>query len=94
MLDGPVAVLLNLHFPLIGFCRPPRSSNLGPLQFVDCDRLAAVFAAIGVYEVQSRTVLESLLSKLELQQLAPVEIREAHYWKAARLGDVIFNYWD
>ncbi len=91
---GPIAVLLNSHFPVVGFAVPPRKGDTGPLEFLDCDGIADIFRGSGEYEVLGRTELERTVSPKDLEQLAPGEIKQAGYWRPARVGDVIFNFWD
>lgn len=94
--DGPVAVFLNRHFPVIGFAVPPGAGDVSPLplRFVDCKLLAQEFRATGGYEVLSREELERSLDPNHLQQLLPAEIEQAKYWRPQRVGDVVFNFWD
>jgi hypothetical protein len=91
---GPIAVLLNCHFPVVGFAVPPRKGDTGHLRFVDCDGIAAILRATGEYEVLSRTELERTVSPKDLEQLSAAEIKQAEYWRPARVGDVVFNSWD
>lgn len=92
--DGPIAVLLNCHFPVVGFAIPARDGDTRSLQFVDCEGLANLLNKIGEYEVLSRDELEKAVSPDDLQRLLPAEIDQAHYWKPRRVGDVVFNFWD
>jgi hypothetical protein len=92
--DGPVAVLLNCHFPVVGFALPPSVGDIGPLRFVDCDGLADALKASGEYEVSSRAELERAVNREDLYQLLPAEIEQAEYWRPASVGDVVFNFWD
>lgn len=62
--------------------------------FVDHDVLADSLSAAGNYDVLSRDELERALSQQDIQLLSPVEIELIQYWKPARLGDVVFNFWD
>lgn len=92
---GPVAVLLNLHFPVIALAvAPPGTGHGGPIKFVDHDVLAGLLSAAGNYDVLSRAELERALTQRDVQLLSPVEIEQVRYWKPARVGDVVFNFWD
>jgi hypothetical protein len=90
----PIAVLLNSHFPVVGFANPPRKGDTGPLRFVDCDGIAVILRASGEYEVLSHSELERAVSRMDLEHLSAAEIKQAEYWRPARVGDVIFNFWD
>ena len=89
--DCPIAVLLNHHYPVIGFAIPPSDTGL---RFMDSDALAKTLNATSDYEVLSREELERIVVPDEFQQLLPAEIEQANYWRPCRLGDVIFNFWD
>jgi hypothetical protein len=92
--DTTVAILLNLHFPVLGFARPWLES-IDELKFVDCQPLADAFASIGApYEVVSRSELEKPIRQKDLGPLAAIEMDQIRYWKPARVGDVVFNCWD
>lgn len=91
---GPIAILLNCHFPIIGFAIPPDNRDSSPLRFVDCEMLANVLNQTRGYEVVSRNELERVVEPCELRRLLPVEIEQAEYWKPQRVGDVVFNFWD
>ena len=88
------AVLINNHFPIIGFAVPPNDGDTGPLQFIDCDELGNLFRASGQYEVVSQEELERAVGQNDLEQLLPEEIEQVVYWQPRRVGDVIFNFWD
>lgn len=91
--DGPAAVLLNAHFPVIAFARP-RVQNGAPVSFIDAPALAEVFRLFGTYEVWSRSQLESPVQRETCSNLAEAELEQVKYWKPARVGDVVFNFWD
>jgi len=89
-----IAVLLNCHFPVVGFAVPPAEGENVPLQFRDQDSLAEVFKASGVYEVKTRAELECPVGERDFGSLAQAEIWQVNYWRPARVGDVVFNFWD
>jgi hypothetical protein len=92
---GAVVVLVNLHFPILGFARPLRGGPpLADPKFVDCPPLASAFESFDVYEVISRSELEEQVRREKLGQLAAVELEEIRYWRPARVGDIVFNFWD
>ena len=90
---GPVAVLLNAHFPFVGFAEPPAVGEL-KLRFVDVPELVAVFRGFGVYEVLDREATEQPLTPEAVAELARAERAQFRYWRPSRVGDVVFNSWD
>jgi len=91
--DGPVAVLLNAHFPLVGFAHPPAVGEL-ELRFVDAAALVEAFRGFGGYQVLDRAALEQRLTPDAVADLDKGERAEFTYWRPTRIGDVVFNSWD
>ena len=92
---GTVAVLVNLHFPVVGIAHPWGDARPdGPVRFIDCEPLACVFEEMGRYEVVSQTELERSTRPEERRQLSPTEVKQVKYWKPTRVGDIVFNSWD
>jgi hypothetical protein len=92
---GAVAVLLNLHFPVVAFARPSVAGGVaGPVEFTDCEPLALALRRIGAYEVASRIELERPVRSDDFRLLSPAEMRQIKYWKPNRVGDIVFNFWD
>lgn len=90
---GRVAVLLNAHFPIVGFADPPRTGEV-LFRFRDCSALAEFLREGGVYEVLTATELERRVTPDDLGGLSEAELAHVAYWRPQRVGDVIFNYWD
>jgi hypothetical protein len=90
---GEVAVLLNAHFPFVGFAVPTAVVDL-ELRFVDSPDLVEVFRGFGVYEVLDRNALEQPLTVEAVADLHKGERGEFKYWRPTRIGDVVFNSWD
>lgn len=91
--EGRVAVLLNAHYPVVGFAEPPGESQ-GRLRFVDVPRLAEVFRNLGVYRVLETSDLEGSARDVDTSPLGPAELEQIRYWKPTRVGDLVFNFWD
>jgi hypothetical protein len=91
--EGRVAVLLNAHYPVVGFAEPP-GENERRLRFVDIPRLAEVFGNLGGYRVLEASDLEGSATDVDGSRLGPAELEQIRYWKPTRIGDLIFNYWD
>jgi hypothetical protein len=89
---GPVSVLLNAHFPLIGFAEPVVAGELS-IRFVDSPALAEVFRGFGVYEVLGREALEQPVTREAVAELAKAEREQFGHWRPVRIGDVIFHCW-
>jgi hypothetical protein len=88
-----VAILLNAHYPIVGFAEPPTEHG-APYQFIDHNILAKIFRNFGAYEVWTRPKLEAPVTPEALNQLAAVELEQAQYWQPQRIGDLVFNLWD
>jgi hypothetical protein len=91
--DGPVAVLLNAHFPLVGFAHPPAVGEL-ELRFADAPALVEAFRGFDGYRVLDRAVLEGPLTPDVVADLDKGERAQFTYWRPSRVGDVVFNSWD
>jgi hypothetical protein len=91
--EGPVAVLLNAHLPIMGFAEPPREGEMR-LRFVEVPKLAELFRGFGVYRVVEASDLERSADDEESSRLAAAELEQTRYWKPARVGDLVFNFWD
>ena len=90
---GPIAILLNAHFPVVAFADPPAQRG-APVQFADAPTLAEVFQSFGSYEVFSTSDLAMPLAPAACKQLAAAELEQVQYWRPRRVGDVVFNFWD
>jgi hypothetical protein len=90
---GPIAILLNAHFPVIAFADPPAESA-APVRFIDAPALAERFQRFGTYEVWSGSELEVPLTPEACKQLAGAELEQVQYWRPRRVGDLVFNFWD
>lgn len=91
--DSTVVALLNVVYPIIGFVRPPKEGQI-VFDYIDCPKLADAFRAIGGYTVVQSEVLDLPLRHEYCSDLAPSELKRVQYFRPARIGDVIFNYWD
>ena len=90
---GPVAILLNAHFPVIAFA-DPSAENGAPVRFIEAPTLAKVFDGFGTYELWTGPQLEAPVMPEACKQLASAELEQAKYWRARRIGDLVFNFWD
>jgi hypothetical protein len=88
-----VAVLLNAHYPVVGFAEPPRESERR-LRFVDIPKLVEVFRNLGVYQVLEASDLEGSATGVDSSHLGPAGLEQIRDWKPARVGDLDFNFWD
>ena len=91
--EGATAVLLNAHFPIVAFARPPREGHVR-LAFVEAPGLVELFRSFGVYEVLEASDLERPLVEEDCRRLGPAERDAVRYWKPERVGDLVFNSWD
>lgn len=53
VIGGPVAVLLNCHFPVVAIAVPPRDGRTAPLEFIDALGLADIEENRRVQRTQS-----------------------------------------
>ena len=93
VLNSSVLVLLNGHYPLMAFAKPPGRSSMFA-EFVDAPELAAEFHKFDRYTLYSTSDLEQPLTPAVISNLYKAEVYEIKYWNAATLGEVVFNYWD
>ena len=91
--EGPVAALLNAHYPIVGFAEPPPMGAVA-VRFTEAVRLTEVFRSIGRYTVLERQDLERLITEEDASDLDLDERKQLAYWGPARVGDAIFNAWD
>ena len=91
--EGRVAVLLNAHYPVVGFAEALGESDQ-QLRFADIPRLVEVFRNLGVYQVLDASDLEGPATGVDTSHLGPAELEQIRYWKPTRVGDLVFNFWD
>jgi hypothetical protein len=96
-----MTVLLNRHYPWLGFCRPLVPGECS-LVFVNPHprRVAESFAALGRYRVLSREELDQPVTEAMCEALGRGETQQLGYWSKLlrpdliRVGEVVFNFWD
>jgi hypothetical protein len=91
--DTVVAVLVNKVRPIIAFAKCPRDWQI-TFEYIDCPTLANAFLEIGEYTIPTSEELNRPLLRDMCKNLAPAEQQCVRYFRPARVGDVIFNYWD
>ncbi|MCP3801883.1 hypothetical protein NLX83_21690 [Allokutzneria sp. A3M-2-11 16] len=91
--DRTLAVLANAFHPLLAIAEPPHPRQFCPPFREDPD-LAAALDAHEPFRVLSTEELGRPLSTVDLSGLTEAEHRELRTWKAATVGDVVFNHWD
>jgi hypothetical protein len=91
--DSTVAVLLNAAHPLVAFAKVPADGQV-TFEYVDCPKLAVAFREQGEYTVASSEELNQPLLSDMCGDHTPTELRRVRYFRPARVGDVIFNFWD
>lgn len=92
-----VYLLCNAHFPWIA-ATLRRPEWMGT-SFVDLPELTRSASALPGFVLPAAQDLNRLPEPSELEELAEGERRQYRYWSkgngnVARLGDVIFNFWD
>jgi hypothetical protein len=92
LLEHPLCVLCNIHFPLIAFAT--EQDGFWEPDFVDKPELAHLFEQMSPFQVLESSLLEQQPEPDHLTQLSEAEISQICQWKPSRLGDIIFNCWD
>ena len=90
--DERIVILLNCFHPLVAFASETGSGV--PPEFRDHPDLSQAFSDHPDFTVVSIATLNQSPTVDMLSNLAPAEMEQFNYWKPARIGDVIFNYWD
>ena len=90
---GPVVVLVNLYYPIIAFAEP-RTLEIGPIRFVDATALTRQFRQDGSFMVFTAAEAMEPVGVSECELLAEPERKQMRYWRARRIGEVVFNDWD
>jgi hypothetical protein len=91
--DTAVAVLVNQIRPIIGFAKCPVEGQI-TFEYIDCPKLADAFLEVGEYAIATSEELNRPLLREMCVNLSPWEREKVRYYRPARVGDVIFNYWD
>ena len=89
--DSRLPAVCNAIYPVVGFARPSPEGQ--PLEFLDHPAFAAAFEASG-FEVASAAALTCPLGAAELAVLGEAVRNQIAYWRAATVGEVIFNWFD
>ena len=92
--DNVVLVLVNQVRPIIAFAKSPSVEWQITFEYIDCPKLADAFLEVGEYTIAPGEVLNRPLLREMCENLAPREKQRVRYYRPARVGDVIFNYWD
>ena len=90
---GPVVVLVNLYYPIIAFAEPA-TLVIGPITFVDAPALARQFRQGESFLVLTAAEAMGSVGVSECQRQAEEEREQMRYWRARRIGEVVFNHWD
>ena len=93
--EGPtrtVLILVNRHYPFIGFAEEPKSLGQVRFNFRDEPALAKEFEKFG-FNAINKTRLEKILDKNDISQLSTVE-KEHISLDSTTVGEAIFNWWD
>jgi hypothetical protein len=91
--SAEIAVLLNYYFPFIAFSESFEERQY-PLLFADAPKIAEGFAAFGVYQVLSASVLNQKITSETLSNLSDGEKKKLRYFEPKTVGELIFNFWD
>ena len=89
--NGTHVVLCHAHLPLVAFATDRRPG------YVDGFRVPPIWSNIFTdagFTVMSVHLLNSPLSQVDTSDRRPAEWKQIRYWRATRLGEVLFNSWD
>jgi hypothetical protein len=86
-----IRILCNAQYPVIAFAEITWQGDT-TIAFVDEPKLAVVFQRR--YLVLSKDIACTDIKPMMIENLLPVELEQARYWKPERLGAIIFNHWD
>ncbi len=89
-----VLVLVNQVRPIVAFAKAPSVEWQITFEFIDCAKLADAFLEVAEYIIAASEELNRPLLREMCKDLAPREKQGVRYYRPARVGDVIFNYWD
>jgi len=92
--DTEVAVLVNSVRPIIAFAKCTEGQIRFEYEYIDFPKLAGMFLEVGEYIIPTSEELNHPLLREMCKNLAPAELKRVRYFRPARVGDVIFNYWD
>lgn len=88
----PVRVLCNAHHGVVAFAWPATFEGDLNLRFMDCPELVEAFGS-DFLTLSARDACAAVSPGL-VAQLEDTELKQLSYWKPARMGDIVFNYWD
>ena len=86
-------VLCNAHFRILACC-VPFETNVCDREFVDDADLTAAMSAYSDYVLLPADSFDKPLEEADLHNLSQAEIAQIRYWRPARVGDAVFNWWD
>ncbi len=90
---GPVAVVLNLHYPIVAFVAP-QPDNESRLRFVDASAVSDSFRGFSIYKVLTASEAGRPVAEEVCRLLSPTELEQLRYWRPQCIGEVVFNDWD
>ncbi len=85
--SGIIYLLLNKHYPIIGFTQ---QLNIGDIVFTDNNDISYL---LGNYEIVSADILNGWIDDV-VNELSEVEQSQVEYWNPSSVGNVVFNSWD
>ncbi|WP_225448507.1 hypothetical protein [Streptacidiphilus sp. P02-A3a] len=89
--NGTHVVLCHAHLPLVAFAADQWRGHT--VEFRDPPIWSNIFTDAG-FMVMSERLLNSPLSQVDTSDLCSAEWIQIRYWRANRLGEVLFNSWD
>jgi hypothetical protein len=89
--DRLLSILCNQTFPVVAVVESPIEIDV--LRPLDITKLTNPIKELR-FEIAEKNELERAITTEDLAILGEDERRQAKYWKPARIGQLVFNWWD
>lgn len=89
--EDQISVLLNNHYPIIAFAKPP--VEYGNIDFFEIEKVVDWFENNSKFIYPGLALLFNPVNDF-LDNLNPAEVSEINGHKPEALGELIFNFWD
>ena len=88
-------LLCNAYYPYVAVCELFNERPFGRSPtFIGNEEIERSIQNYGGFEVLSATELEQDILQEEIDALSDAEKSQLKYWRATKIGEIIFNYFD